>query len=457
MANTDIPQTVDDVIKWIQHNQITEVECLVPDMNGLARGKILPADKFTSGLQKNALALSDSVFFKTVTGWEADNACLSDGWGDGKMIPDLQSIRLVPWIKHKKVAQILCDMHTKTGEKINLSPRQVLQNVLAKYDEMGLKPVVAPELEFYYIAQNTDPNEPLQPPVGVWGRAESGVQGHGVDALREHDPFVETVTNYARECRLDMDGFIHEYGQGQLEINLKHGNPLHMADQAFLFKRMVRQSALEHGHYATFMARPFNTMAGSSMHIHQSVVDAKTGENIFADGKTGTTDAFDHYLGGMQKYMLDGALIILPYVNSYRRMGATEFATPINLEWGIDNRTAGFRVPNEFGMATRVENRLAGTDVNPYLLIALTLATGLLGMQNKITPRKQVTGDVAGIKENIPTTVHHSIALMKNSDVMADMLGQELVDMYTKIKQKEIDLYDQIITPWEREYLLLGV
>ena len=244
-------------------------------------------------------------------------------------------------------------------------------------------------------------------------------------------------------------------GPAQLEINFKHGNALELADQVFLFKRTLREVAIMHGMHATFLAKPHADEAGSSLHIHQSILD-KEGNNIFTNADESASDLFFGYLGGLQRYMPEAMLMFAPYVNSYRRF-ANPLSSPVNLDWAVDNRTVGLRVPDSPPQARRVENRLAGSDVNPYLVIAASLACGYLGMVEGLKPTAEAQGSAYGGKFSLHRHITAAITAMQNSDAMRSMLGDEFVSLYTAVKDAEYSEFQEIITPYEREILMFNV
>ncbi len=441
--------------EWFDEHRITEVECLVPDITGIPRGKIMPAEKFAKG---GAPRLPEAIFIQSVTGEYPDDPQdkLTDpAIIDIKLIPDVSTVRLVPWA-HEPTAQIIHDCQYANGEPVPIAPRQVLQRVLRLYEEKGWKPVLAPELEFYLVARNTDPDYPLVPPVGRSGRQESGRQSYSIDAVNEFDPLFEEMYDFCDLQEMDLDTLIHEEGAAQVEINFLHGDPLHLADQVFLFKRTVREVALRHNIYATFMAKPMGGEPGSAMHVHQSVVDPGTGENLFAglDGKA--SPLFKNYLAGLQRYIPAVMPIFAPNVNSYRRL--TRFSNaPINLQWGYDNRTCGLRVPFGEPAAMRVENRVPGADANPYLAFAATLACGYLGMVQDLQATPEQIGSAYAGEYTLPRELSHALDLMDASQPIRDTLGSKLVDVLVAVKRLEYETYLRVISSWEREHLLLNV
>jgi glutamine synthetase len=281
-------------------------------------------------------------------------------------------------------------------------------------------------------------------------------QAFGVDAVNEFDKITDDIYDYCESLGIGVDTLVHESGPAQIEINLNHGDPLQLADQAFMFKRAVRQVALKHGVHATFMAKPYSGQPGSSMHIHQNLIYTKSKENLFSDQEGNNTDLFLNYIGGLQQYLPDAMLFFAPYVNSYRRF-VIDASAPINTHWGLENRTVGFRVPSSKGNSRRVENRIPGSDTNPYLAIAASLACGYLGIKEEIEPEKPIVGSAFERRHNIPKYLPDALKRLKISDTLSEILGKEFITLYTELKQTEHDAYQKVISAWEREHLLLNV
>ena len=444
-----------DLAEWFNEHRITEVECLVPDITGIPRGKIMPAQKFLRG---GAPRLPESIFIQSVTGEypeDPEDTLTDPAIIDINLIPDPATVRLVPWA-HEPTAQIIHDCQYSNGRPVTIAPRQVLHHVLELYQERGWKPVLAPELEFYLVGRNTDPDYPLVPPVGRSGRQETGRQSYSIDAVNEFDPLFEEMYDFCEMQELDLDTLIHEEGAAQVEINFLHGDPLNRADQVFLFKRTVREVALRHDMYATFMAKPMGQEPGSAMHVHQSVVDLETGRNLFADQDGRPSQLFLSFIAGLQKYIPAIMPIFAPNVNSYRRL--TRFSNaPINLQWGHDNRTCGLRVPYGEAGAMRVENRVPGADANPYLAFAASLACGYLGMMEGLTPTPAFRGSAYSQPYSLPRELSHSLEMMEQARPLIDILGQKLVEVFVAVKRLEYETYLRVISSWEREHLLLNV
>jgi glutamine synthetase len=324
------------------------------------------------------------------------------------------------------------------------------------YKAKGWRPVVAPELEFYLCKKNLDPDYPIEAAIGRSGRKESGGQAYGIDAANDFDPVVEDIFDYCEAQELDVDTLSHESGPAQLEINFNHGDPLELADQVFLFKRTVRQAALKHEMYATFMAKPHENEPGSSMHIHQSVLDNKTGKNIFAgrDGKH--SKLFLNHIGGLQRYLAAALPFCAPNVNSYRRL-VPESDAPTNVHWAIDNRTVSLRVPSSSPANLRVENRVPGADANPYLAFAASLACGYLGMVERIKPSEAVTGSAYRYAHTLPINLDEALDKLNYTKSLKQVLGEKFVTAYQDVKFEEMQHFRKVISSWEREFLLLNV
>ncbi|TIS50144.1 MAG: glutamine synthetase, partial [Mesorhizobium sp.] len=336
-----------------------------------------------------------------------------------KLLPDLSTLTVVPW-EEDPTAAVICDLVHQDGRSVEFTPRNVLKRVLAAYDERGLTPVVAPEIEFYLVRKNPDPDYPLTPPVGRSGRPIGGGAGYSIAGVNEFD------------------------------------DPIELADQVFMFKRTIREAALKHEIYATFMAKPIQGQPGSAMHIHQSVLDKKTGKNIFSAEDGSETDAFFHFIGGMQKHVPNALVMFAPYVNSYRRLTQAASA-PVNTKWGYDNRTTAFRVPRSDPAARRVENRIPSSDANPYLALAASLACGLIGITRKEKASAPVLTTANEDEIDLPRNLLEAVDLFEADKELGAILGKSFAATYAAIKRAEFETFMEVISPWEREYLLLNV
>jgi glutamine synthetase len=446
---------MEELESWLRTRSITEVECLVSDLSGIARGKILPAGKFIKSFNDRSLRLPEAVFVQTVTGTYPEESVTSPAVSDVYLRPDPNSIRVVPWYD-EPTAQIIGDAFYADGLPVDIAPRHVLRRVLALYETRGWRPVVAPELEFFLVEINTDPDYPLKPPIGRSGRPETARQSYGIEAVNEFDPLFEDVYAYCEAQEIDVDALIHEAGAAQMEINFNHGDALELADQAFLFKRTVRQAALRHKVYATFMAKPMQSEPGSAMHIHQSIVDRESGRNLFADAASNDTPLFRSYIAGLQKYLPAAMPLLAPNVNSYRRL-LPDSDAPTSVHWGVDNRTVGLRVPVTEAEGRRVENRVPGADANPYLVIAASLACGYLGMVEELKPSEPVQGSGYKLPSTLPRHLPDALTQLGACAALKEVLGERFITVLLAVKLAEWDAYQQVISSWERENLLLNV
>lgn len=441
---------------WIKQHKIDEIEALVPDMTGKARGKIIPAYRFLKG---EGVRLPEAVFLQTVTGgWPADEvyeALVHPSDRDMFLRADPDTACLVPWVDDP-TAQIIHDCVDARGTLHPLAPRTVLRSVLALYEKEGWKPVVAPELEFYLVEKNTDSDYPLRPPVGRSGRPERARQSYSIDAVNEFDPLFEEMYDFADKMNLDLDTLIHESGAAQMEVNFEHSDALSRADHVFLFKRLMREVAMRNDVFATFLAKPMENEPGSSMHIHQSVHEIDGERNIFDDGGGEMNPLFRHYIGGLQKYTPAAMIFYGPYVNSYRRFVYGDSA-PTNVHWGPDNRTAGLRVPVSDSRNRRIESRFAGSDVNPYLAIAASLACGYLGMKEQIEPSAPTDQNAREMARSLPISMEDALIALEQEPAFRQVMGEDLCTAYAGIKRREYETFFRVISSWEREFLLLNV
>ena len=320
----------------------------------------------------------------------------------------------------------------------------------------GLQPVMAPEMEFFLVARNLDPAQPIRPMMGRSGRPAAARQAYSMSAVDEYGPVIDDIYDFAEAQGFEIDGITQEGGAGQVEINLRHGDPVKLADEVFYFKRLIREAALRHDCFATFMAKPISGEPGSAMHIHHSVLDRTSGQNIFAATDGSETPAFLQFIAGLQTHLPSALPLLAPYVNSYRRY-VRDHAAPINLEWGRDNRTTSIRVPISEPGSRRVENRLAGMDCNPYLGIAASLACGLMGLEDARDPRPIFTGDAYGADAEIPRGLFHALDLFGGASRLREILGADFARVYEIVKMAEYNAFLEEISPWEREHLLLNV
>ena len=439
--------------EYIKNKKLDEVECVIADLPGIARGKAVPATKFS---RQKSFHLPDSIFFQTITGGWGE-AAGEEGFVERDMVlkPDISTASAAPWTGDWTL-QVIHDAFDRKEEPIPFAPRNVLKRVVDLYHAKGWDPIVAPEMEFFLVARNLDPANPIEAMMGRSGRPAAARQAYSMTAVDEFGPVIDDIYDFSEAQGFEIDGITQEGGAGLLEINLRHGCPVKLADEVFFFKRLIREAALRHDCFATFMAKPIENEPGSAMHIHHSILDLDSHSNAFSGPQGGETDLFYHFIGGLQKYMPAAIAVMAPYVNSYRRY-VKDHAAPINLEWGRDNRTTGIRIPLSDPEARRVENRVGGMDCNPYLGIAASLACGYLGMVNEIRPIKQFRGEAYEGEAEIPRIMGQALDIFEEATDLHQVLHPEFARVYSIVKRAEYEEFLQVISPWEREHLLLNV
>lgn len=428
---------------------IDEIECVTPDLNGVPRGKVMTAEGFLEGRR---LQMARGVLLQCIMGGYPPAKFYGSDDGDLALVADPGQTHVLPWSDSPR-ALAICDAVELDGTPSGLSTRGLLKAVIARYAALGLAPVVATELEFFVFAPNSDPGQPFQPPLGRDGRRELGHSAFSVSSNNGLRPFFSEVYRCMAALGLPRDTFMHEIGVSQFEINLLHGDPLLLADQTFLFKHLLKEVALKHGLTVVCMAKPLAHTPGSSMHIHQSLVEIGTGRNVFSDEEGRATDTFHHFIGGLQACMADFTALFAPNVNSYQRL-CHPYASPNNACWSEDNRAAGLRIPASSPVARRVENRLPGADTNPYLAIAASLAAGLHGIERKLQPTPAIQGEfVVPEHLSLPCTLHAGIERLRRSTLARELFGEEFIEGYVATKTLELTDFFNEITPWERRVL----
>ena len=431
-----------------QHG-IRDVECIFPDISGYPRGKLMPARSFASGAE---LRIAQAIPMQCITGDYSYDPIFPDSDPDVRLAPDYRTLKIAPWSSSPR-AFAIHDCFELDGQPCAFAARSLLQEVVTRYTAQDLTPVVAPEIEFYLTAPNNDPTVPFTAPMARNGKGEVGQSAFSLNMLNELAPFWDEFRNALVTLGINADTWIHEVGQTQYEINLVHGDPVEVADQAFLFKYAAKEIAIKHGMNAVFMAKPISGAQGSSMHLHQSVVDS-AGRNVFSNEDGTESAAFRHFIAGLQNYVPDVMLIFAPFVNSYRRY-VTGSQAPVNLQWGYDNRTTGLRIPHSGPVARRVENRIAGADANPYLAIAASLAAGLAGMDEKLTPTTPLsnTENSAVHGHTLARSFLPAHAQMEASASARRLLGDTFVTGFCAAKTVEYDSYLYEVGAWERRFL----
>jgi glutamine synthetase len=436
------------VASEIQTHKISEVECVFPTINATLRGKVMRSIDFAEGKE---LRIARAVILQTINGEYCDEHVIGATDNDTILKPDYTTFKQLPWAKN--CGWVLHDCMNFDGTPSEHAPRNVLKKVIAQYDALGLKPVVAPEIEFYLFKRDGQEATGFTSPGMRGGGIELERQmGYSLNSTSEFKDFWQALQTAYDVLDIRTDTWLHEMAPNQFEINLLHGDPLKLADDVVLFKYTLREIAAQHGLLAVFMAKPLADYDGSSMHIHQSIVDSK-GSNIFSDNNGAATSAFHAYIAGLQHYMADLMPLMAPYFNSWRRY-APGTQAPVNMQWGHDNRTIGLRVPHSNAAARRVENRFAGSDANPYLAIAATLACGLRGMQEKLTPTAPVDdSDGYTFPREIAIGLESAIVQLKHSKHAREIFGDAFIEAFCNVKEIELAHFMYEVSSWDRRYL----
>ncbi|WP_295482682.1 glutamine synthetase family protein [uncultured Pseudomonas sp.] len=403
-------------------------------------------------LEGRRLQMARGVLLQCIMGGYPPAKFYGSDDGDLALVADPKQTHVLPWSDRPR-ALAICDAVELDGTPSPLSTRGQLKAVIARYAALGLAPVVATELEFFVFAANPDPHQPFVPPLGLDGRRELGHSAFSVSSNNGLRPFFDEVYRCMAALGLPRDTFMHEMGVSQFEINLLHGDALLLADQTFLFKHLLKEVALRHGLTVVCMARPLAHTPGSSMHIHQSLVEIATGRNVFSDEQGRATERFDHFIGGLQACMADFTALFAPNVNSYQRL-CHPYASPNNACWSQDNRAAGLRIPPSAPVARRVENRLPGADCNPYLALAASLAAGLHGLERRLQPAPAVQGEFTVPEHlSLPCTLHAGLERLRRSALARELFGEVFIEGYVATKLLELSDFLDEITPWERRVL----
>ncbi len=437
------------------HPNIDHVDACLIDLCGIIRGKRYPrADLeklFRSGLQ-----FPYSTYYLDVTGHCADpcGRGISDGDPDGVCLPVPGTLVPTPWVS-ERAAQVLVTMSDGDGAPASAEPRNVAAGVCRRFTELGLRPVIAFELEFYLLDEVADDQGRPQPPVSpLTGLRDNSTQVYGVDEVTGFTDLFGEVDRAAAAQNIPASVTSAEFAPGQYEINLKHVDaPLAAADHCALLRQVVRGVARRHGIRATFMPKPFPERAGNGMHVHMSLLDGD-GNNVFDDGSAAGSETLRFAIGGMLATLSDAMAVFSPSINGYRRF-APRLYVPVTKSWGIDNRSVALRIPSGASSSRRFEHRVAGADANPYLVLAVLLAGIHHGLSQRIDPGPAWQGSACEEADaDIPADLSSALARLRSSRVLKSYLGDSYVDLYCATKQAELASFMDHITPREYEWYL---
>ncbi|MEM0953578.1 MAG: glutamine synthetase family protein [Pseudomonadota bacterium] len=428
------------------HPEITTIEALVPDCNGVLRGKWLPQHKLKK-VYEGEFKLPVTTLSLDIWGRDVEELVFESGDADGILRPVEGTLVRTPWANDDSFGQVLLSLYNPDGSPYAGDPRNVLKQVLSRFHNAGWRPVVAAELEFSLLRlEGEDIRHTCR---DLSGREPIGGDLYSVDVLHDKVELLKDMRSACEAQGLPFDGIVKESAPSQYEINMQHiDNPVLAADQLTLLKRLVKGVAARHGLIASFMAKPFAEEAGNGMHLHCSVLDEKS-DNIFDDGSAQGTELLHHAVAGCMQYMAESMAVFAPNVNSYRRFQPGAHA-PTSPCWGYDNRTVSVRIPAGKPAARRLELRVAGADANPYLLYAVMLSAVMEGIAQQLDPGAPIEGDgYEQATEILPEYLPDALRLFEASTFIERNLGAELQRIYACTKWQENNEFRQRITALE--------
>jgi len=436
---------------------LESIDLLLPDMNGLLRGKRITRDALDK-VYRDGVCLPMSLIATDITGNTVEETGLGYDIGDEDRIcrPVPGSLRPLPW-SPRPMAQLLLAMEDGNGGVFEANPREVLRRVVQRFADKGLTPVVAIELEFYLFDRLPGPDGRPQTAVNPNTGARNGsTQVYYMEDLDDHRGFIDAVSAACRAQDIPADTAVAEYAPGQFEINLKHRADAVLAcDEAVLLKRSIKAVAQSQGLQASFMAKPHVDQAGSGLHVHVSVLD-RDGNNIFASSEAAPADTLKHAIGGLQRSARDTMLLFAPHANSYRRYVLNAFV-PLGDTWGFNNRTVAMRIPHSDANNTRIEHRIAGADANVYLACAAVLAGMLHGLEQRFDPGPPIVGNAYEQTENRSPYWRQSIDDFLGSQFIAGQFGERFRHIYGQQKLKELRSFETQVTDLEYAWYLRAV
>ncbi|PWE51189.1 glutamine synthetase [Thioclava sp. NG1] len=424
-------------MNWLHdHPDVRTIRVAAADLNGVARGKRLPA-RFADKVFTEGTRFPYSVMNLDIWGEDVEDSPLvfESGDADGLLMPTERGFLPMPWLS-APTALLPIWMFHMDGTPYAGDPRQALARVVERYKALGLTPVVATELEFFLI---DDSGKTLRvPPSPRSGKRRTGGEVLSLRALDAFDIFFSQLYDACEAMDIPADTAISEAGPGQFEINLSHQpDPLKAADDSWLFKMLVKGLARAHGFAASFMAKPYDEWPGNGMHMHFSVLDAE-GSNIFNDGTPQGSDQMRHAVAGCLAAMSGSALIFAPHENSYDRLVPDAHA-PTGIAWAYENRTSALRIPASGPQARRIEHRVAGGDVNPYLMIAAILGAALIGIEDKMEAPEPIKGNAYALDlPQMPTDWEEAIDAFQNCEIMPRIFDRELITNFAMTKRQEL-------------------
>ncbi|TAH53395.1 MAG: glutamine synthetase [Chloroflexota bacterium] len=435
---------VETVLRQIEAAHIHTVKIQFSDFHGVARCKAVPARQFPHVVE-HGVQFAFPTFALDLAGNPASGTGIAEeiGYADMTAKPDLGTFTILPWEPH--TAAVIADLYYQ-DEPIEMAPRNILKRIVAEYEKRELLPIVGSELEFYLLKRDN----------GAWQTySDKPSMVYTWNGTVDPDGITRKICDAVEEMGLRSLAVSHEFFPGQFEINLDHGEALDVADRTFFYKQAVKEIAYQNGLMATFMAKPRSDLGGSGYHMHLSIADPATRENIFYDpkGDHELSDLMRHFIAGQVAHACGMTAVFAPTVNSYKRYVLGAFA-PYYVVWGYDNRTCYVRIPPERKGGTRVENRTPDGVANPYLAFSAALAAGLDGIVNELDPGKSFQGDAYANADPqrtpvLPQYLHQAVDELERDRALCEMLGPSFVQAFSAVKRQESQRFRAHVTDWE--------
>ena len=434
----NVPRT--NPLKLLDDHEIRTVRVEWCDLHGIARGKRISRQTFDQVLERG-LRFSTAPLLMDLRGETVETSIsfAQAGWPDMVARPDPATLHLVPY--EEATAGVLADLETTDGEPVEIAPRSVLRQALQRVLDEDEDLFVGAELEFYVLP--ADRWEPLPP----------GKQCFRMALGADEEAAISRLWRLLPEMGLRVEAVHAEDGPGQFEINLAPAGAVASADAAFIFRNAVKEIVAQSRLRATFMAKPFSQFSGNGFHLHQSMCSSPTGEPVFSSAEDGRepSEACQQFMAGQIAFAREAAALYLPTINSYKR---TELRgpKPLSVCWGSDNRTVALRMLANDKTGVRIENRIAGADANPYLLMAAAAATGSAGRARNTELPDPLCADAYESQERgeaMPTTLEEALGLLGNSAILRSAMGDALIDTFLSMKRAEVERFSRSVTDWE--------
>ena len=443
--------TLDDLKKDVAEGRIDTVLACLVDMQGRLMGKRFHAQFFVDGAYEETHScnylLATDIEMETVPGYKSTS--WAEGYGDYTMKPDLSTLRKLPWLEG--TALVLCDvLDHHTHEEVTHSPRAILKKQVRRLEAMGMKPFMATELEFFLFDQSFE--DAHKSGYRALRPAGSYNEDYHIFQTTKEEDVMRALRNGLQGAGIPVENSKGEASPGQEEINVRYADALTMADRHSIIKNACKEIAWQRGKSVTFLAKWNANTAGSSSHVHQSLwsVDGKTPLFFDGSGRYSMSKLMENYVAGLLNHASEITYFLAPYINSYKRFVAGTFA-PTKAIWSKDNRTAGYRLCGDGTKGIRIECRVGGSDLNPYLAMAALIAAGIDGIENKLELEAPFVGDAYGGKDirEIPKTLRGATVALHGSKMLRHAFGDDVIDHYVRAAEWEQEEYDRRITDWE--------